>query len=397
MLRNEEISKVEKNISALLEKEMINQELAGASICIIHNGQEIIRRNYGYANLEKRIPIENDTLFRIYSMGKPVAAVAAMILYERGELDLYEPLSDYLPEFREMKVLTENGVVSAKREILMRDLLSMTSGIGYPDADPAGLCMTKLFDKIEKDIKNGKEISTRELCSLVAEQPLAFHPGEAWRYGFNTDVLGAVMEVITGKTVGEFYKEEIFELLDMKDTGFYVPEEKQHRFAELYTYKTDGVDHWLEPEEERHLCLTKCLKPVLFESAGAGLVSTMDDSCKFVNMLTNYGTCNGKKIIGRNTFRLMTSNQLTKEQLSTVYFDHLKGYGYGSFMRILIDPVEASSNGTIGEFGWDGWTGPYFTANPQKETAIILMAQRCGYTKPTLLRRLCNIVYSAIE
>lgn len=396
MKKTQKLNQIEVFISELIEKEISNQELAGASISITHKSQEILRKNYGYANIEMKRPIDNHTIFRLYSMSKPIAAVATMILLERGKIDLLTPVSDYISSFKNMKVNTKNGLVKVNREIIIKDLLNMTSGIVYPDDDSPGQALGSLFDHIQGEIKAGKQTSTLELCDLVAKQPLAFQPGERWRYGFNTDIMGAIIELVSGKTLGEFYNLEIFESLHMIDTGFYVPLEKQDQLAELYSYiETDG-SHRLLPEDSRHLCLTKGLEPPLFESAGAGLLSTMDDYTKFTNMLLNGGNYKDVHIIGRKFIELFANNQLTKKQRNTIYFDNLKGYGYSNFMRVFMDSAHGENIGSVGEFGWDGWSGSYFTVNPVEEFSIKLMVQRCGYSNPTLIRKLRNIAYSML-
>ncbi|MDF2513829.1 MAG: beta-lactamase [Herbinix sp.] len=394
MMDTQRFKQVEQSISELLDHEILKDELAGAAVCITYKKEEVFRKNYGYADLESKRVIENNTIFRLYSMTKPITAVASMILLERGKIDLHTPISEYLKAFKNMKVLNNGKPVDANREILVRDLLSMTSGLVYPDPDPAGFYMQKLFDHLQNEINHGNQIPTKELCDLIAEQPLAFHPGDRWRYGLSSDVMGAIIEVVSGKSLGEFYQSEIFDPLAMVDTGFYVPKEKQNRLAQLYRYIEKEDKHSLEPEENRHLCLTKCLEPPLFESGGAGLLSTMDDYIKFTNMLVNGGRYQDKQILGKKAMEVLTCNQLTEKQRATVYFETLEGYGYGNFMRVNLDPSHSGGSGCVGEFGWDGWTGPYFTVNPTDEFTFIFMVQRCEYSNPALIRKLRNIAYS---
>lgn len=386
--------RVENGISQLLQGEIDAGQLAGASIAILHKGEEIFRKEYGFADISERKPVDEGTIFRLYSMSKPVAAVAAMILMERGQIDLYAPISQYLPAAKDMKVSTDQGLVEARSDILVLDLLRMTSGIVYPDADAPGICMQTLFDEIQDRLEGGEQISTLDLCNRVLAQPLAFHPGDRWRYGFSTDIMGVIIEVVSGMKLGEFYEKELFGPLGMVDTGFYVPQGKWDRLAQLYVY--DEAAGGLAVEEKRHLCMTKCLSAPSFESAGAGLVSTLKDYTRFARMLAAGGTYGGVRILGRKSMALLGLNQLTPSQEKTVYFDSVYGYGYGNFMRIYQDAVKAGSCGSVGEFGWDGWTGTYMTVNPQEEFAIVMMLQRCGYTNNTLLRKLRNMAYALI-
>ena len=385
------------NLSRVIENEIQNRELAGANIGLIKDEKVLYMENYGYANLESSIPVQNDTIFRLYSLSKPIAAIVSMMYWERGYFDIYEPVSRYLPEFRHIKVFQDHMLTDAKREILIRDLLNMTSGIVYPDTDDAGREAGKLFDEIQADIYRDRGVRTRELVRRMAGCPLAHQPGERWRYGFGCDVMGAILEVISGKKLSEIYQEELFVPLGMKDTGFYVPSEKIKRFSELYIYKQVETGHWLEPEMQRHLCLTKCLKEPAFESAGAGLVSTLDDFLKFASMIANKGVSHGKRYLSEKTIEYLQQNQLEGQQMADKECEHMHGYGYGNFMRVYMDHARSGSLGTIGEIGWDGWTGTYFMANPCENFAIVMMTQRCGYVNPGLMRKIRNIAYVMLE
>ena len=248
-------------------------DLAGASLCVIHKNKEIYRKEFGMADKEKGIPMTRDVIFRCYSMTKPITSAAVMMLAERGLLSLTDTVSTFLPGFHNQTVYTPDGLVPVKREATIQDLLDMTAGLTYPDASfPAGTYMQKMIDKYYEDIENGRPTTTYELANRIGQQPLKFHPGEGWCYSFCADVLGAVIEVITGKKYSEYLKEAIFEPLDMKDTDFYVPEEKQDRFMQNYEYM-EGTKT-LEPCTWQHLGLTYMfLEPPAFESGGAGLVS----------------------------------------------------------------------------------------------------------------------------
>ncbi|WP_099468442.1 serine hydrolase domain-containing protein [Konateibacter massiliensis] len=381
-----------QSIENILNKEIKEGQLAGAGISVIHKGEKVIHTCLGYADIENEKPVSEDTIFRIYSMSKPIAAVAAMIQVERGLIDILAPVSEYLPEFKDMTVIRNGNMMQANRQILIKDLLCMTSGIVYPDVDEAGICMQKLFDDVESRLVSGERISTRQLCKMIAKQPLAFQPGKRWRYGLSVDVMGAVIEETSGKQLSEFYKEEIFEPLGMRDTGFFVEKGKQDRFSQLYKYEGGK----LVIDEERHLCLTKCLESPSFESAGAGIVSTLADYNQFVQMLVNNGTLGNERILGRKSAEMFQKNHLTEEQLEYVGFDTSIGYGYGNFMRVYQEAKEAESLGSVGEFGWDGWSGPYMTVNPAEDFTIVMMLQRGGYTNPALIRKIRNAAYSML-
>lgn len=368
----------------------------GAAICIIKDGKEVYRNEYGEADKENHIPMERNSIFRCYSMTKPVTAVAVMTLVEKGIIALSDPVSNFIPSFKNQTVLTEKGYVPAKREVVIQDLLNMTAGLTYPDASfPAGKEMQNMIDKYYADVESGNPISTYDLAVLIGEQPLEFQPGEGWRYSFCADVLGAVIEVVTGKTYGEYLKETIFEPLGMTETDFYVPIEKQNRFMQNYQYMPETQT--MEPCTWQHLGLTYMhKKKPLFESGGAGLVSTIDDYSKFVNMMLGKGTLGNVRILGRKTVEIMTRNNLTPKQLEMYDWDTIKGYGYGNLMRVMMDVPASHSFGSEGEFGWDGWLGSYVAMDPKENLAIIYVIQKCGGNGYRDIQVIRDIVYSAL-
>ena len=368
----------------------------GAAICIIKDGKEVYRNEYGEADKEKHIPMEKKSIFRCYSMTKPITSVAVMTLVEKGILALSDPVSNFIPSFKNQTVLTEKGYVPAKREVVIQDLLNMTAGLTYPDASfPAGKEMQNMIDKYYADVEAGKPTSTYDLAVLIGKQPLEFHPGNGWRYSFCADVLGAVIEVVTGKKYSDYLKETIFEPLGMIDTDFYVSKEKLNRFMQNYQYMPETQT--MEPCTWQHLGLTYMhKKQPLFESGGAGLVSTIDDYSKFVNMMLNKGTLGNVRILGRKTVEIMTKNNLTPKQLKMYDWDSLKGYGYGNLMRVMIDVPASQSLGSEGEFGWDGWLGSYVAMDPVENLAIIYVIQKCGGNGYRDVQIIRDIVYSAL-
>lgn len=385
-----------KFIAPLIEKEIRDGSIAGASLMILKDNEEILKEVYGYSNIENQQPMRLDTIFRLYSMTKPVTAVAAMILYERGQLDLFAPVSKYLDGFKNQKVYTKDGLVDVKRDVTIQDLLNMTSGVVYPDQSyEVGRIMEKLYDDVIERRKRGDVIDTIELSNLIGQVPLEFQPAENWRYGASADVIGAIIEIISGKKYSDFLQDEIFTPLGMIDTAFYVPEDKLDRFSMIYEYKEDK--HRLEQCHWNFLGLGDYLTPPSFESGGAGLVSTIEDYKKFALMLVNGGTYNGVRILGRKTVDYMSKNQLTPPQMKGYNWEQLVGYGYGNLMRVLVDKTVAASNGSVGEFGWDGWSGNYFFVDPEEKLILIYVIQRCGGGKPEIIRKLRSITYSLLD
>jgi CubicO group peptidase (beta-lactamase class C family) len=384
-----------KFLKSVMQKEIDCGSINGSAIKIIHNNNVIYEDELGYADKEQGIPIKKDTIYRMYSMSKPVTTVATMILYERGQLDLLAPVQDYLEGFKNQKVYTPNGLEDVKRPVTIQDLLNMTSGVVYPDMSyKVGQMMEELYADVANRCRAGKPVNTVDLCNMIGKQPLEFHPGEKWRYGASADILGAVIEVVTGKKFGQFLRDEIFTPLGMVDTDFYVPAKKLDRFAQIYEYIEKN--HRLEPCTWSFLGLGNFMDYPAFESGGAGLVSTIEDYSRFAGMLMNGGTYKDVRILGKKTIDYITKPQLNKSQEVDYNWDSQVGYSYGNLMRILVDPAKAGSNGSIGEFGWDGWTGNYFFVDPKENLILIYMIQKCGGGNPNLIRAFRSILYGSL-
>lgn len=393
------LKRLDNSISSKLWENYRNPDcIAGAAVCVMHRGKEVYRKEYGYADKERKILMAPDSIFRCYSMTKPVTAVAVMALAERGLLCLNDPVSMYLPGFCGQQVLTVKGLVPVRREVTIQNLLDMTSGVAYPDiAYPAGQVMQNMIDEYYwKLYEEDTPTSTYDLANLIGQQPLKFQPGEGWCYGFGADVLGAVIEVVTGRTFGEYLRETIFEPLGMDDTDFYVPEEKQSRLCQYYQYIPEAQA--LEPCKWQHLGLAfRHLKKPVFESGGAGLVSTIDDYAKFALMMLGKGTYQGVRILGRKTVECMVRNHLNEKQMADMDWEELQGYGYGNFMRVMTDAGAANMFGSEGEFGWDGWLGSYVSIDPKEELVILFVVQKCEGSGYRNLQAIRNVIYSSLE
>ncbi len=386
-------------IDRIMRQEVDAGHIAGAGYLLIQGGEERYFSTCGYADRERKTSIERGTIFRLFSMTKPVTAAAAMMLVERGELDLRDEVSQYLPAFREQTVWNPDGEpLPLERETTIYDLLNMTSGIPYPEnwegCSPSGMLMDGLFRELKETQAKGQRLTTREWIERIARIPLAFQPGERWMYGLSADVLGAVIEVVTGKRYGDFLRKEIFEPLGMADTGFFVPQNKLGRFAQNYVWN----------EEKKALEIyTDCNlgeyygPDVSFESGGAGLVSTMEDYSRFARMLLQGGVYDGVRILGEKTVRFMGQDRLSPQQKGAFLWDSNLGCGYGCLMRVLEDQGAAGTLGSLGEYGWDGWTGNYVTIDPADDMVMLYFIQRCGYSSTSALRRLRNVTYGALE
>lgn len=387
------------NLSELLQREVDQEKINGASILVLHNNQVEFRGNYGFADKEGNIPIKENTIYRIFSMTKPIVAVAAIQLFERGKLDLFAPLSDYLPSFKKMAVATEEGIVDAKSEITIYQIMNMTSGVVYPDANSqVGRFMDKKIRGMFGQLAQGKTMSSVEMCSQMAEVPLAFQPGEGWSYGLSADILGAVMEVITGKKLGQLLMEEIFIPLGMVDTSFFVPQEKEWRLSKIYS-KDHSTNQLVQMPQDALLGIGFCdyKEEPPYESGGGGLYSTVEDYGKFASMLLNGGTMNGVRILGSRTLKFMTENKLNEIQAKDFNWESTKGYGYSMLMRTLLDKGAAGSNGSLGEFGWDGIGGTYFLVDPLENLVVVYMQQNIEGGDLSIRRKFRSIIYGALK
>ena len=374
-------------LQAVLDRSVAAGEIAGANLLILRHGRELAYVQSGFADLENRLPYRRDTIARLYSMSKPVTAAAAMILLQRGLLDLEQPLGELFPSFRG-SVVWENGKkVPARREIVVGDLLNMTSGLPYPGTDEAGQEAARVFEELDSRLYGENPMSTLELTERLGACGLAFHPGDRWMYGTSADVLGAVVEKVSGQKFGAFLEENLFAPLGMVDTGFYVPAEKQHRLAQVY--QQGSPDMTLYETNNLGICYTMHRAPA-FESGGAGLVSTADDYAKFAAMLIR----GGDGILSPAAVAHMTKSRLLPWQQESVWrsWEGLAGFGYGSLMRILEEPGMAKILGWQGEYGWDGWLGCYFCNSPENGITIVMTCQRRDAGTMGGTRKLRNVL-----
>lgn len=376
----------------LMEDAVSEQFISGACLLVLKSGEEIVSCQTGYRDLTRKLPMERDTIFRLYSMSKPITGAAVMLLLERGMIDLIDPVSKYLPGFSAQKILKSGEEVPPKREVSIHDLLSMTSGLPYGDTGtPASDQVKPLFDEIDSRLYGNSPLGLNEIANRLGKCPLEFEPGEHWMYGTSADVLGAIVEVVAGCSFADFLEKELFSPLGMSDTGFFVPQEKQSRFAKVYREKS-GV---LYEEKTNHLGIRYDMKtPPAFASGGAGLASTLDDYAKFGQMLLNRGFLNGVQILKPKTVDYFTSGGLTPWQMDSFWksWDRMTGFNYGNLMRVLKDPGAAQFVGNIGEYGWDGWLGCVFANDPENKLTFLFGMQRPDSGATWLSRRLRNLV-----
>lgn len=418
---------LKEKLTSTMEQAVDNCEVAGVNVLVEQNGEELCYCQAGKADVEENRPMNRDTIFRLYSQSKPIAAAAAMILMERGELDLCQPVSDFLPSFAKQYYCTEEGTTGAaaaggqqKEEVKpgedgrvsspteikpvlqpMRvfDLLRMTSGLVYPDdVTEAGRQTAAVFEEMDRRLYTEQAMTTREVADALAGCILAFEPGSSWRYGTSADVLGAVVEVISGMKFGDFLEKELFKPLGMKDTAFWVPQEKQGRLAAAYETVVGKDGDSLLRYEGNNLAIRNGMdKPPAFESGGAGLASTLDDYMRFARMLMQGGTLDGVQILKPATVRYMTGGDLMEaQQIAFEKWIRLEGFSYGNLMRVCKKPGRTSFIAREGEYGWDGWLGLYFANFPKEKMTFLMGTQKRDAGTFALTRKLRNLVLSEL-
>ncbi|MGN0755019.1 MAG: serine hydrolase domain-containing protein [Aristaeellaceae bacterium] len=385
--------KLQAQINDILAAAVKNHECAGANVLIRRHGEEVLYSQAGMADIAEGRRVERDSIFRLYSQTKPITAAAVMILAERGLIDLMDGVDRYLPGFANPRVVDQRGCITkAVRAPWIMELLGMTAGLAYPDADPAGQYAARVFEDAHAQIRAGGGIPTVEFMNRLGEQPLAFQPGTHWRYSTCADVLGAVVEVVTGKRFGEFLKEELFTPLHMEDTAFWVPEEKRERFVTCYERGENGLTPWLG----MNLACGEYSRDPAFESGGAGLVSTLEDYSHFADMMLQKGVWSGRRILSPKSVAFLTTPQLTGEVRRDMW-DGQRGYSYGKLCRVCVDPGQTAGFAMQGEYGWDGWLGSYYANFPNEGMTILSMQNTTNAGTTPMVRKVRNAVLAALS
>lgn len=388
---------MEQKIREAMQRSIESGSCSGANVLVIKDGKEQIYCEYGYRDLENQIAMSRDTIFRLYSQTKPVTAAAVMLLASEGRIDLASAVEDYLPEFKNGHVNQNGTRQNVQRKITVRDLLNMTSGISYPDAATEGGRQSEaVFKELDDRLYTDHPMSTREFAEKMGKIDLCFEPGQEFKYGASADILGALVEVVSGESFGTFLQKNFFDPLEMKETGFYVPEKNQKRLAKVYEETKQG----LVEVQTNHLGLryNRDMAPA-FESGGAGLCSTLDDYSKFGQMLINDGMYQGRRIMMPQAVRFMTHGGLTPSQMVQLHngWDWMSGYTYGNLMRVCHNESETSVFASKGEYGWDGWLGTFFSNEPQHGITMIFGTQQVGIGRTgSLVHQIKNIVMSEL-
>lgn len=355
----------------VVEKAIAAGEIPGAVAWVSRDGKVAYHRAFGYSDIEAKTPMQKDSIFRIASMTKAVTSVGVMILYEQGRFKLTDPVSKYLPEFKNPRVLVsvkgedDFETRPAKREITIRDLLTHTSGITYPFA---GSELQKAYKKAGIiDGLTAEPLVLRDVMGRLAKMPLLHDPGERWTYGLNTDVLGYLIEQVSGKPLYSFFRSEIFEPLGMNDTGFYLPKVKQNRLVTLYGQVPGGPLARVSVMEEFQADAMYPVRGATYYSGGAGLCATARDYGQFVLMLLNDGVLEGRRVLSRKSVELMR----------TSHFDAFGGAAtdFGLGFSITQNVGAAGELGSVGSYAWGGAFYTSFWIDPKERLVAVFMSQ----------------------
>ncbi|MCC5811428.1 MAG: beta-lactamase family protein [Ectothiorhodospiraceae bacterium] len=406
-----------ERVSNWAREQVERQRLPGLSVLIHRRGAVAHLECAGLRDVEQGRPVEADTVFRIYSMTKPVTSVALMMLYEEGHFQLDDPLAKFIPAFRDMQVMEAMGtsgqrLVPASQLITIRHLLTHTSGLTY------GFMQSNPVDALYREHKLDFSRRHEELAEMVdrlAALPLICHPGSAWNYSVSTDVAGRLVEVLSGLPLERFFRERIFQPLGMTDTGFTVSPSSRARFAALYGPEGGGgmgdVNANRDPTELRPelpggLRLidpadeSSFHQPARLCSGGGGLVGTIEDYLRFSRMLLNGGALEAERLLSPKTVAFMTANHLGGDLASmgqprfseTSY----EGIGFGLGFSVMLDPARAQVVGTAGEYAWGGAASTAFWVDPAEQMIVILMTQLMPSSSYPLRRELRTLTYQAL-
>ncbi len=380
-----------ERLDAVLKSYVENDQIAGQVVMVLRKGKVAYASANGMQNIEAGIPMSEDTMFRIASQTKAIVSTGIMILHERGALDISDNLERHIPEWADMQVAVANSnggydLEPARRSITLRNLLTHTGGMSYGSGPAA--------DKWEQAGFQGWYFADRdepvgETIARMASLPLDEHPGERWIYGYNTDILGAVIEKASGMDLASFLKQEIFDPLSMNDTHFYLPEEKRGRLATVYRPKAGGG---IEARPETNGMQSQGMYdkgPRVSFSGGAGLLSTANDYAKFLQMTLNGGEFNGERILSRKTIELMTTNHL-----GDIPFRDGTGFGLG--FSVVTDLGARGSLGSVGEYGWGGAYHSTYWVDPEEELVVVYLTQIIPATGLDDYAKLRSGIYQAI-
>ncbi|MGA0594154.1 serine hydrolase domain-containing protein [Enterovirga sp. CN4-39] len=390
------------NIGKVFEREIAAGRLPGTVVMVARRGRIAYAESFGFRDEAANAPLGKDAIFRIYSMTKPFASVAAMMLVEDGTIQLTDPVSKFLPEFKDLKVSVPRGnalgeqtweLAAAERQPTVQDLLRHTAGLAYGEITTnapvkAAYTKGKLF-KPDFDY-NTTDLTPEEFVSAIAAAPLAYQPGTVWQYSLATDVLGRVVEKASERSLGEFLEQRLFKPLKMNETGFSVPADRTARIAQAFPTDpaTGSPNRLIDGAVPKN------------DSGGAGAYSTAADYLRFAQMLLDGGKLEGTRVLSRKTIELMTSDMLGDRIRPIATPGDLlmgvPGYTFGLGFMVRKEPGIAGVPGSKGEFMWAGYAGTFFWVDPAEDLAVVMMTQAPGPSRAFYRREIKQLVYGAI-
>jgi CubicO group peptidase (beta-lactamase class C family) len=388
------------NIDAFVNRYVDDGKLPGCLCMVSHHGRQAHFLAQGAMDVERKKPMARDTIFRIYSMSKPITSVALMMLYEQGHFQLDDPVAKYIPAWKDLKVFVSGDesnfeVSDPLRAMTIKDLFTHTSGLTY------GFMHSHPVDAMYRanDIGGMSVGGTLEsMVAILADTPLQFSPGSQWNYSVSTDVLGYLVQLFSDQDLDEYVAQQITGPLGMTDTGFMVPDDKTDRFAACYerVRKNDSFRLQDDPQQSAYL-----QRPSFF-SGGGGMVSTLDDYHRFTKMLLGRGELAGVRLLGRKTAEYMTLNHMPGNRdlaaMGQPVFSETsyEGVGFGLGFSVVLDPAAANVLDSPGEFAWGGAASTYFWVDPTEELIVIFMTQLLPSSSYPLRRQLKTLVYQAL-
>jgi CubicO group peptidase (beta-lactamase class C family) len=384
-------------VETWMRQQVSGGRLAGIEVMINRRGRTAFHRCCGKRDVARNADATPETIYRIYSMTKPLTAVAAMMLYEEGRFQLDEPITRYLPEFAGQRVFTGGGYGAvmtepAVRAITFRDLLTHTSGLTYGFMQATPVDAIYRAQKIELP---GADEPLGDMMARLAKVPLIAQPGTEWNYSIASDLLGHLVAVVSGQPFEAFLRERVIGPLDMADTDFFVPSDKVGRFAANYDKGPDGRPRLIDDPEA-----SRFLSPPKAPSGGGGLVGTARDYMRFCQMLLDRGACGSQRLLGRKTVELMTMNHLDGDMAAMgqprFAESNYHGIGFGLGFSVVLDPAKAQIVGSPGECAWGGMASTAFWIDPREDMAAVMMTQLTPSSTYPIRRELRVLAYQAI-
>jgi CubicO group peptidase (beta-lactamase class C family) len=380
-----------KRIDAFFADEIANNRMPGAVLAVAKNGKLSIYKSYGYLDKASNKPMTKDAIFNLASMTKVMASVGALTFYEEGKMPLLAPISNWLPQFKDMKVgqVDAEGklnLIPAKNQITVQDLMRHTNGLTYGGRGatpvhkmyPSGSAVAAL------------QLSDQEFIDKLASAPLLYEPGTAWDYGFGIDVLGIIQEKIAGRPLGAVMQERIWNKVGMPDTTFDLAEKDRPRLAQPLP---------VDPISGKPQKVDILTKKVKFDCGGSCAYSTAGDYIRFGQMLLNGGSLDGKRVLGPQTVAFMTSNHLNKDIRNNVALTEpgRVGYGFGLGVAVRMERGLSAINGNVGDYSWNGAYGTVFWADPKEQMVVVMMGVAPGDIRKIHREQLNSVIYGALE